>query len=102
MEDWVSLPVGGGGELVGLEEAFRTRLAEDPGDILRVSRRDVVIAPGEGPVLRAATIETARGFAPGWDIHALEAEWRAVWARSGRPRLRSADAAFLGWLRKRG
>lgn len=77
-------------------------LAEDPGDILRVSRRDVVIAPGEGPVLRAATIETARGLAPGWDIHALEAEWRAIWARSGRPRLRSADAAFLGWLRKRG
>lgn len=77
------------------------RLAEEPGDILCVSRRDVVVLPGEGPSLRSATLETARAMAPGWDIYALEAEWRAVWVRSGRPLLRSADAAFLGWLKKR-
>ena len=77
------------------------RLAEEPGDILCVSRRDVVVLPGEGPSLRAATLETARALAPGWDIYALEAEWRGVWVRSGRPVLRSADAAFLGWLKKR-
>jgi len=38
---------------------------------------------------------------PGADIYALEAEWRGVWAATGRRKLRNADAAFLGWLRKR-
>lgn len=76
-------------------------LAEEPGDVLCVTRRDGVIAPGEGPHLRPATLERARTLMPGGDVHALVAEWQAVWARSGRPRLRSADAAFLGWLAKR-
>lgn len=81
-------------------------LAEEPGDILCVSRRDVVVLAGDGanfngPSLKAATLEAARSLAPGWDIYALEADWRAVWAKSGRPVLRSADAAFLGWLTKR-
>jgi plasmid replication initiation protein len=75
-------------------------LQEEQGDILLVTRRDVVVAPGDGPALKAATIEAARALRPGWDVYALEAEWRAMWQRSGRPRLRSADAAFLGWLRK--
>lgn len=77
-------------------------LAEEPGDILRVTRRDVVVQPGEGPVLSEASLDQARALAPGADVHALAAEWRAVWLRTGRPRLRSADAAFLGWLGKRG
>jgi plasmid replication initiation protein len=79
-------------------------LAEEPGDILHVSRRDVVVEPtGQaGPVLKAATLETARAMMPGWDIYALEADWRAVWHLSGRPTLRSPDAAFIGWLKKRG
>ncbi|MDT8853533.1 replication initiator protein A [Paracoccaceae bacterium Fryx2] len=77
-------------------------LAEEPGDILCVTRRDLVLAPGEGPHLRPATLEQARDLAPGWDVHALVAEWGDIWARSGRPRLRSPDAAFLGWLKKRG
>ena len=76
-------------------------LAEEPGDILCVSRRDVVVMPGEGPLLREGTLEAVRALAPGWDVHALEADWRAVWHRSGRPVLRSPDAAFLGWLKKR-
>lgn len=77
-------------------------LREEPGDILCVTRRDTVVLPGEGPVLRAATLEEARALMPAQDVYALEAEWRDVWARTGRARLRSADAAFLGWLRKRG
>lgn len=88
-------------------------LAEEPGDILCVTRRAAVVEPpgtglagtglaGTGPVLKAATLAAARGLAPGWDIYALEAEWRAMWERSGRPALRSPDAAFLGWLKKRG
>lgn len=80
-------------------------LAEEPGDVLCVSRREVVVLP-DGPgahrPLRAGTLEAARALAPGWDVHALEAEWRGVWHRSGRPSLRSPDAAFLGWLKKRG
>jgi plasmid replication initiation protein len=81
------------------------RLAEAPGDILCVTRREVVVLPGAaqgGPVLKAATLETGRAMLPGWDIYALEADWRDMWERSGRPSLRSPDAAFLGWLRKRG
>jgi plasmid replication initiation protein len=79
-------------------------LAEEPGDILRVSRRDVVVLPSVGqggPVLKAATIETARGMMPGWDIYALEADWRASGTAPATP-LRSPDAAFIGWLKKRG
>jgi len=76
-------------------------LAEAPGDILAVRRRDVLLAPGEGPHLRPETLEEARRRAPGWDVHALAAEWRGFWARSGRAPLRSPDAAFLGWLAKR-
>lgn len=80
-------------------------LAEEPGDVVCVSRREVVVLPeatGQGRPLRHETLEAARALAPGWDVHALEAEWRGIWQRSGRPPLRSADAAFLGWLKKRG
>jgi plasmid replication initiation protein len=80
-------------------------LAEEAGDILRVSRRDTVVLPSmgnQGPLLKAATIEAARTMMPGWDIYALEADWRDLWFRSGRPSLRSPDAAFIGWLKKRG
>jgi len=77
-------------------------LTEEGGDILCVTRRDQVVIPGDGPVLKLATIETARERLPGWDIYALEAEWRGIWQRSGRPVLRAPDAAFLGWLKKRG
>ena len=83
-------------------------LSEEPGDIILFRRRDVMVTPdaagrgAAGPVLKAATVEAARQTMPGWDIYALEAEWRDMWHRSGRPRLRSPDAAFLGWLKKRG
>lgn len=76
-------------------------LREEPGDMLLVTRRDQLVLPAEGPVLKAVTIEKARALMPGWDIYALEADWREVWHRSGRPSLRSPDAAFLGWLKKR-
>jgi plasmid replication initiation protein len=77
-------------------------LAEEPGDIIRVTPRTVV-EPGlaSGPVLRAETLEAARVLRPGHDVYALEAAWRGVWERSGRPALRSPDKAFLGWLARR-
>jgi plasmid replication initiation protein len=78
----------------------------DEADLLWVTPVRVVEpglpGPGSGLApLAATTLEAGRMRAPGWDIHALEAEWRGVWARSGRPRLRAPDKAFLGWLDKR-
>ena len=76
-------------------------LAEEPGDILRVTPRHVVIEETGAPLLSAAALEAAKARAPGWDVHALAAEWRGFWARSGRRRLAAPDRAFLGWLEKR-
>jgi plasmid replication initiation protein len=81
----------------------------EAGDVLRVTPTTTLIEPlpRDGAVmawlapLAAATLDAARDRAPGWDVYALEAEWRAMWQRSGRPRLRAPDRAFLGWLEKR-
>ena len=76
-------------------------LSEDPGDVIRVTARRPRVAPGDLPPMDAATLETARALVPRADIHALEAEWRAWWAATGRPRLSSPSRAFLGWLKGR-
>ncbi|WP_417525619.1 replication initiator protein A [Marinovum sp.] len=76
-------------------------MTEQPGDLIRFARRGAVIDPTTLPVLRPETYETARALRPGADVYALEAQWRAVWLRSGSPRLRAPDAAFLGWVKKR-
>ncbi|NIZ10975.1 replication initiator protein A [Pseudooceanicola sp. HF7] len=77
-------------------------MAEEEGDIIRFTRRAQVVEPGpEAPPLSAAALDEARRRMPGADVYALEAEWRDFWAASGRPRLRSADAAFLGFVRKK-
>ena len=92
-------------DMIATDPLPDSSLSEAPGDILCVTRRAVVadlgIGPGMGPVLKPATLDAARALAPGWDVHALQADWRAGWDRSGRPALRAPDAAFLGWLRKR-
>ncbi len=79
-------------------------MEELPGDLIRFSQKHAMTEPGalDAPILKPATLERARDLMPGADVYALEAEWRAMWARSGRPRLRQADAAFLGWVKKRG
>jgi plasmid replication initiation protein len=78
-------------------------MAEMPGDLIRFSLKGRVLegAPEAAPVLSVAALERARDLMPGRDVYALEAAWRAVWVKSGAPRLRSADAAFLGWVKKR-
>ena len=76
-------------------------LSEEGGDILRVTPRAALLEPGEGPHLHPETLDQARALVPGADVHALQAEWRNWWAATGRPRLRSADRAFLGWIRTR-
>lgn len=78
-------------------------LTLDDSDLLRVTPQAAVVElaqPSLGP-LAEATLDRARLLASGWDIYALEAEWRGMWQRSGRPKLRAPDKAFLGWLEKR-
>lgn len=78
-------------------------LEELPGDLIRFSQKNAVVSSMDAgaPMLKPQTLEAARDLMPGADVYALEADWRAMWARSGSPRLRQADAAFLGWVKKR-
>lgn len=76
-------------------------LREEPGDLIHVTPRPGALAAPEPPPLAPEVLDEARALAPGADVHALEAEWRAFWAESGRPRLRSPARAFLGWVGKR-
>ena len=73
------------------------RLVEEPGDIIRVLRRGEVLEQADA-ALDPGTLEEARRIAPGADVYALEAEWRAVTA--GRSHV-SAATAFLDWVRRR-
>ncbi|MDH2328641.1 replication initiator protein A [Cereibacter sp. SYSU M97828] len=77
------------------------QMEEEPGDLIRVFPRRLVLDAGEGPLLTPEVLDAARALAPGWDVHALEADWRSFWAASGRPRLRSVEKAFLGYVRSR-
>lgn len=76
-------------------------MSEEDGDIIRFSQRDRVLEdnlPQIGP-LPGSALERARDLAPGWDVYALETEWRSYWISSGRPRLHSAEQAFLGFVK---
>lgn len=53
-------------------------------------------APHPTPSLRPETFEQARLTAPGWDIYALEREWKE-WTTEPP---RNPDAAFIGFCRK--
>lgn len=53
------------------------------------------------PPLSSDVLERARALAPGWDVHSLEAEWRAHWDNTGRIRLINPAGAFLGWVKQR-
>jgi plasmid replication initiation protein len=72
-------------------------IALDAGDLVRVRAR----AGGEGPRLDPEVYERARAAAPGLDPYFLEAEWLRLWQASGRPKLRSPEAAFLAFARAR-
>jgi plasmid replication initiation protein len=71
------------------------------GDILKVRTRGRLEGDETGPALDAETYAAARAVAPGYDPYFLEREWRAHWVRSGRPRLRNPDAAFVAFARAR-
>ncbi|WP_166418803.1 replication initiator protein A [Cochlodiniinecator piscidefendens] len=76
-------------------------LEEEPGDILRVSRRGVIEDDLGPSVFGVETHDAARRLAPGWDIYALEAEWRAFWQETGRPHLKVPEKAYLAWIKQR-
>jgi len=77
------------------------RLEEEPGDIIRVTRRGPLVEAGTIPLFDAEVLEQVRRLAPGWDAYALEAEWQGFWASTARPRLRSAQKAYLAWVKGR-
>ncbi|MCC5972437.1 MAG: replication initiator protein A [Rubellimicrobium sp.] len=76
-------------------------MSEEPGDIIRFAPRAGLLEPLPAPPLKPETLDEGRLILPGWDIHALVAEWEGVWQASGCPRLHAPDRAFLGWLAKR-
>jgi plasmid replication initiation protein len=47
------------------------------------------------------TYNDARIVAPGYDVYYLEQEWRMFWVDSGKPELKNADAAFIGFCKSR-
>ena len=51
--------------------------------------------------LSSATYEKAKKILNGHDVYYLESEWREHWNRSGKPELKSPDAAFIGFCKKR-
>jgi plasmid replication initiation protein len=88
-------------EMIATDHLPDYHLAEEPGDILRVTPRAAVIEAAGRPLLAPETHAEARRLIPGADAYALEAEWLSWWAETGRPRLRSPDRAFLGWVKTR-
>jgi plasmid replication initiation protein len=76
-------------------------MIEEPGDIIRFTRRQVIEDGPIAPPISERALDAARQIMPGMDIYVLEADWRTFWAVSGRPKLRSADAAFVGFVKTR-
>ena len=55
----------------------------------------------EFPRLNPETYHDAKTVAPGYDVYYLEREWRDWWVESGKPPLRDADMAFIGFCKRR-
>ena len=76
------------------------------GDIVLVRpKKDVMQSALPLPVsslrLEADTHEEARRFAPGWDMHHLESEWRS-WVFEKGITVKNPDQHFLAFCKKRG
>jgi len=60
--------------------------------------------PSDGqtlPTLPEEAYDKGRDAAPGYDIYALERDWRTYWARSGKPKIDNPAAAFVGYCQTR-
>jgi plasmid replication initiation protein len=55
----------------------------------------------ELPTLPSHAFDDAKKAAPGYDVYALEQEWREWWASSGKPKLDNPPAAFVGFCASR-
>lgn len=55
----------------------------------------------EFPIISELALEKARKVAPGYDVYALKSDYLTFWDEKGRQELKSPDAAFLGWCKKR-
>lgn len=94
---------------------LKTVIADDaehghmPGYAYSLDDNDMVIIKSKvrekrsraAPSLETAVYEAARKLAPGWDIYALEGEWRA-WMADKEILPFSAKAHFLAFCKKRG
>ena len=91
---------------------IRDMVAEDglPDYALSLTDDDVVLVRARGrmggevegaPRLDPEVYARARAAAPGYDPYWLEAEWLRLWQGSGRPPLRSPEAAFLAFCKAR-
>ncbi|QDT57091.1 Replication initiator protein A [Caulifigura coniformis] len=86
---------------------YRVRLEEGAdGELVLFENRGSMpsLAPASDvrvPLLDPDTYHDARLEAPGWDVYELEREWRSWLAMSGAEPPRNADAAFIGFCRKR-
>lgn len=79
-------------------------MSEEEGDVIRFVRAGLIeeeAGPDLVPRFDPEVLDAARALAPGFDVYALEAEWRAFWIGSGRPRLTAPDRAFLAWVKAR-
>ena len=71
------------------------------GDLLIVRPLKATLDVNALPPLEPDTYEQARQFAQGWDIRALETEWR-TWVRTKSIKIKNADANFISFCKKRG
>lgn len=76
------------------------RLAVTEADLVLVTPLSALIEEG-GPLLSAEALEAARQAAPGFDIHALEADWRRYWMATGQPHLHHPARAFIAYCARR-
>lgn len=77
-------------------------------DVTFTNRRVVKVRPrpqrelfASSPQIKPESYDKARTAAPGYDIQGLFHEWVSWWRDSGRPELKSPDAAFISFCRKR-
>ena len=87
-------------EIIAADSLPDYRLEELPGDLIEVTPRRLVESAAGVALARPSpeALEAARAIAPGADVHALEAEWRARFEGRGP---RDTDRAFLGWVKLR-
>ena len=67
----------------------------------KTTRNHTPTLPGLFISLKAETYDLARTYAPGWDVHGLEGEWRA-WIEKKSITPHRVDSHFLAFCKRRG